>query len=465
MTFLKIPAFTGVKRLRFTLSNRHTQPVLVRVLIDDALYDPITWPGLARTIPANTVQTICFSRELLGPNSTFTSVYIQTTDYGESPTVTWDNLYVDAYESGPDPSCEPPTALDNEPTPEGFDVPVVQLDQFQMTAANVITAGFTSADFCIAPDPREVKSGATWRYTARTLRLSELANRGTCKGDTSDGGTWAQTLAVTGLEVAPWFRTFLGKPKIGPVGVKGVEAPWIVVAIIRTSAEYRGAVGVSPLAEKLIDYSYIAGALSPEKQELQCDAPLNRRPLSLGGTVAAFEDVMNVEDERMILETGQCDGGVGLTRRTTHIFPVRLDNTLYSERSNAMTQLDGIARTLTRAESQCSFVDPTKIATLRGYLNAARAGVTQGTNTGYDNAVTQLHLFATYTNSSGTFDNCANEANYLGTFVVRSINAAFTVFDRLRHPLPDTTPGPSGPNWVIYFPPAELNLPLILPAP
>ncbi len=334
-----------------------------------------------------------------------------------------------------------------------------------MTAAEVTDPGYTSADFCIAPDPREVKVGATWRYTARTLRLSELANRGTCKGLVSDGGNWPALLTATGLEVAPWFRTFIGKAKIGGTGVKGVEAPWVVVAIIRTSAEYKGAVGVSPLAEKLVDYGYNA-QLSTAKGELQCDAPLAKRPLSLGGTVQSFGDYMNVEDERMILETGQCDGGVGLTRRTTHVFPMRLDPALYSERSNVMTMLDGISRTLTRA-GQC-VANPTAqtaLNTMSSHLAAARVGISAGTNPGYNTALARLHDFALVANNdaqTANFGACPAAANYKGTFIVRAINSAFTVFDRLLHPLNNPDPDTPIGNWEIYFPPNSINLPLIV---
>ncbi len=114
---------------------------------------------------------------------------------------------------------------------------------------------------------------------------------------------------------------------------------------------------------------------------------------------------------------------------------MRIDTALYSERSNAMTMLDGIGRTLQRA----TCADPSLISTLNGYLTAARAGVTQGTNAGYTTAVARLHDFAIAANNggiAGQFSGCLVAANYQGTFVVRAINSAFTVFDRLLHPLP-----------------------------
>ncbi len=468
--------YTGVPRFRLTVTNGHNQVLTVTPQIQLA-----DQAGLAQTIAPNTTQTVCFPKSAVPPGYGYTAVTFSTTGYSTNwnpgddlpPTISWDDLVVDPTGVGPD-TCEPPTSFFG-PTPSGLDVPVVQLDQFQMEAKEVIYSGYTNADFCIAPDPREVKVGATWRYTARTLRLSELANRGTCKGATSDPEfTWQQLLNATGLDVAPWYRAFIGKPKIGPAGVKDTEGPWIVVGIVRTSAEYNGAVGVYPLAEKLIDYGY-NGQLST-KNELQCDTARAQRPLSLGGTVEAFGDFMNVEDERMIPETGQCDGGVGLTRRTTHIFPVRIDPAVYSDKSNAMTQLDGLSRTLDRAR-QCVIAGGSDanaigaINEMRTALNAARTAVVQGL---YPLAVDRLEDFAFIADADQDgdqftldFPGCDERANYKGAFVARSINAAFAVFDRLQYPGFNTPPDPDGDGllWKIYFPPPDLDLPLIVKPP
>ncbi len=195
----------GVKRFRFTLSNRNTSAVTVTAQLSGQIE---FIPGqFIRTIPAGATQTLCFNKSALdAPNAVYTGVEIEAGNVGPVPLVTWDNLYVDPVGIGADPPCSAPTSLDNDPTPVGTNVPVVRLDQFLMTAAEVVQPGYTSTDICIAPDPREVKSGSTWRYTARVLRLSELANKGTCKGVTSDGGTWprvAQRHGTRGRAVVP----------------------------------------------------------------------------------------------------------------------------------------------------------------------------------------------------------------------------------------------------------------------
>ena len=43
------------------------------------------------------------------------------------------------------------------PTPVGEDIPVINIPVFEQIAAEVVVAGTTNADFCVAPDPRETE--------------------------------------------------------------------------------------------------------------------------------------------------------------------------------------------------------------------------------------------------------------------------------------------------------------------
>ncbi len=118
----------GVQRFRFTVTNRSTQPVeLAAQLAGQTEYNPATF---ARTVPAGSTQTVCYRQSDLQVNASYTGVVIQSANQGPTPLVTWDNLYVDVIGIGPEPSCDPPVALDNDPTPAGTNVPVVRLDQF-----------------------------------------------------------------------------------------------------------------------------------------------------------------------------------------------------------------------------------------------------------------------------------------------------------------------------------------------
>jgi len=52
------------------------------------------------------------------------------------------------------------------------------------------------------------------------------------------------------------------------------------------------------------------------------------RTLAPGAPVAAFGEVENVEDNRMIMEAAQCNTPGSLSRRSTHVVPMRLDGFL-----------------------------------------------------------------------------------------------------------------------------------------
>ncbi|MEP7312938.1 MAG: hypothetical protein ABI859_10160 [Pseudomonadota bacterium] len=341
-----------------------------------------------------------------------------------------------------------PIALSNDP------VDVIQTNHFLMTASKVTTSGQINADFCIAPDPREVlQPNGSYKYGPRVLKLAELKNKGTCTGATGD------LLVQSKLEISPWFRAFPGKGKAkAGAPVTGIFGYWIVVALIRSppgqDVVYDGAVGVRPMPEDLIDYSGAAvggsGFLDPYKGGLKCNAARDWRPLSLGASVQAFGEEPNIEGNRMIPETAQCDGYTGITKRTTHVYAMRLDFTQWDEAINVALQIDGLARTLDKAAGSTCISNPT-VKTLRADLVAASLALLLRR---FLDAQQRVEHFATTANGAiWSATTVCRTANYKGALVARSVTAAFTVFDRFRHP---TVAG-----WEIYFPPEALELPLV----
>ena len=175
------------------------------------------------------------------------------------------------------------------------------------------------------------------------------------------------------------------------------------------------------------------------------------RPIDIGAPVAAFDEVTNWEGNIVIPESVQCNRSWGMTRRTTHIFPVRIDypgqNTLL-EKLNVLDQFAGIDGTLNEA-SACANSD--LIDALQTSLDNAEQFVTDDN---FGAAVTELEQLAIDAdsddlfNSGGVtgFNDCPAAQNYRGNFVSRGLTAAFTVFDRLVNPL----------SFVLYELPEEL---------
>ena len=150
----------------------------------------------------------------------------------------------------------------------------------------------------------------------------------------------------------------------------------------------------------------------------------------------------------MIVESVQCNRDWGLTRRSTHIFPVRLDGPGGSsgkENENLRVQLDGIQATLDEA-SLCTINaidDP--IPAMQLLLNEARSAIPKkdyGDDSGFDGtegvgAIASLEAIAFLAfelESAVDFPDCDLADNYPGNFVSRALSAAFTVHDRFLHP-------------------------------
>lgn len=369
--------------------------------------------------------------------------YVGVRVTGPSSLVLWDNLTV---VTGYPPDA---THVRNNPTPVGTNVPVINLTAFQEIATEVVTAGNTDADFCVARDVRETTRYGRPFYVVRPLNLSEVAGTGSCTGNIPPNtvagnqyGTWADLLHATALQIPPWFRTFYGT-------FQGTPGYWFVVGVVRSDAEYSGPVVVAPSPEKLITFQ--PGDLKTDGSgELECNTTRDKRPLSLGGTVAAFGDFMNVEGGRMIMESVQCDGTTSMTRRTTHAYAMRLDGQILAEAFNLELQFVGLNQTLNQAYSCLNSAERTSIAPMRSDLLGAQIAVLFGH---WSDAIAKLEGIAAIAKSA-SFASCGPTTNYKGGFMSRAESSAFTVWDRFQHPVPGT-------SWAIYPVPAALGIPLV----
>jgi hypothetical protein len=323
------------------------------------------------------------------------------------------------------------------PTPTGDDVPVIDIPLFfEATAYNVALAGTTTADFCVGRDPRELPTKFEYRF----LNVAELSNTGTC-GD----------LSHLDLKIWPFYRGFPGK-------VDGIAGVYFVVATVQTTAEFRGVVSVLPDPSQLIDYSN--AAVDPTIKAA-CGGPLPWRPLNLAFSVPAFGDFPNVEGNKGKNSTVQCDPPGSLTRRTTHVYPARLDakigkfeGKVFDEAAHLLLQISGLAQTIEEIK-QCSPSSLPAVNAMRAYLAAATLKILARR---YDNAISLLEQIAFVANpvtpNTPKFPGCPLNANYEGETIGRALGLSFSVHDRLKFANPA--------NWDVYLIPAELEVPLLL---
>ncbi len=355
--------------------------------------------------------------------------------------LTWDDLVV-TIPSGYSPDA---THVRDVPVPTGSDVPILELDLFKSVASNVLVAGQTDADFCIAPDIRQTVVQGREVYSPRFLMLSELRGLGTCTGQLvpNEPETWESLLSQINLKIAPWFRAYKGKIALNQVPTEGY---WLVISIVRSTAVFEGPVAIKHVPEDLINY---AGYTAP-----QCNIARPWRALALGAPVAAFGEFENVEDNRMIMEAAQCNTPGSLSRRSTHVAPIRLDGFVADEQTNLLLQLAGIQGTIAEA-SKC--VDSSSRPGLKAIQDSLATGSVAFLLKQYDRAVSEFEQIARVAKfSSNHFSGCPADRNYIGNFMSRGIPAAFTVFDRFQHVLPGST-------WTKYLIPADLDVPLLTP--
>jgi hypothetical protein len=345
------------------------------------------------------------------------------------------------------------TRIRNVPTPRGNNVPVIELNVLEQVTSRVVVAGTTNADVCAAPDPREVvrRNGQT-QFKQQYLDVSALSGKGTCVDE------FAELLNQIDLRVSPWYRGYPGWLDLDDDDIRdnGEVAVWLVVAVIRTTSQADGPVVVLPAPEALVDYAgqpydpSFKTASAPG--QTACSFPLAWRPMSLGGAVPAFGDFPNAEGNRMLMETAQCDGPASMTRRTTHVYPLRLDAKSNEEHINLQWQLNGIGDTVLQAYDAC-LIPPVELSTIQSLLDAARPARAQAR---WDDLIALLEEIAR-TAKATNFDDCPAGSNFKGNFMSRALSAAFTVWDRFLHPIPGT--------WAEYLIPADLEVPVLNSAP
>jgi len=329
-------------------------------------------------------------------------------------------------------------------TPEGEDVPVLSIIALEQVAAEVAVQGTTSANICVGRDARwtTVEGGPV--FNARVLAISELSGTGSCTGLLVPGGTetWENDLfPFIDLTVGPQFRSYPGAFNVPGTGV--VVDYWLVLAVVRSDAEFNGVLAVETIPEDLIDYSGIDPALTPG-----CDRAPDQKTVDVAGTLAAFGEFPNVEGNVVIVETAQCNRPRGLTRRTTHIYPMRIQD--YGETNadlaNIASQIAGIAATLNEAAA-CA--NPALIAAMADFLDAAETAFEARQ---YAHAQVLAEELARLAKESVSgFDNCPVAANYRGNFMARGLTLAFTFHDRFEH----------AEDFEVYLVPLDLEIPLL----
>jgi hypothetical protein len=269
--------------------------------------------------------------------------------------------------------------------------------------------------------------------------VDELEGSGSCIGN-----KWANIFSNINLTVGPQFRSYAGSfdvPEVGPI-----TDYWLVLAVVKTGAEYNGVVSVELVPEDLIDYSGM-----DEMQTPGCERSPDWRTVDVGGTVAAFGEVQNVEGEAMIVETAQCNSPRGLTRRTTHVYPMRMQDfgETNVDLAHIAAQIAGITGTL--AQAALCVDQEGLIGDLEDALAAAQAAFGDAN---YAHAQVSAEEFSRLAKEAvDGFDLCPLAANYRGNLMARGLTLAFTFHDRYEHPELE--------DFEIYLVPFDLDIPLL----
>lgn len=340
--------------------------------------------------------------------------------------------------------------ISNAPVLPGTNRKTITVDVFEQVAANVVVGGETDAFFCVVPDTRwRKRKNGSYRFRSRNLKLSSLSGQGTCTGPLVPGEpeTWESDIFPNlNLTVAAWYRSYKGRITL-PGDTEPTEGHWFVLGVVRTTAEFDGPVSYVTFPEALIDYS----ATDPNEIPA-CDTDLAFRNLDIAGAVPAFGDFPNFEGNRMIVQSAQCNRTRSITRRTTHIYPVRYEypkGGSNAELVNLLSQLSGISGTVSEAAS-CA--DPSLIADIQSSVMSAQMAIMMSNFGDAEQDLEEVARSAQNAEDFGTgFAGCDIERNYRGTFVSRGITAAFTVHDRFEHPN----------DYQKYFVPADLNIPIL----
>lgn len=319
--------------------------------------------------------------------------------------------------------------LEDIPVPTGDDVPMVDIPNFFVQAADsVVVAGTVDAHFCVGHDPRYRMHRGRTRFRARPFRISEMSHTGSC-GDLSHL-----------QEIVP--ASYHGYPGRFPTDETGMAGVWFVVADIEAEgAIFDGPLVAEPSAEALIDFT--DPALTPHPPACNTDLPW--RQLVLGGDFENGQKVMTVDSV-------QCNAPRSMTRRTTYLYPTRLDSTPRTSRFVELINLQRHFATIGQGIKEIrSCAANETVAEIWSNLLYAQLAFVFGRR---EEALEYLEQGA-FAAKNGNFNGCPPEENLRGRLMGDLLSGAFTVFDRYLRPK-------AGATWEIYLIPAGLELPLVV---
>lgn len=152
----------------------------------------------------------------------------------------------------------------------------------------------------------------------------------------------------------------------------------------------------------------------------------------------------------MTVDSVQCNAPRSMTRRTTYLYPARLDST---SRTRRFVELANMARhfaILGQGIKEIQSCAPTSlVADIWGSLIRAQFAFLFRH---YNEVVGYAEEIA-FAAKDGDFTACPAEENDRGRFIADSLSMAFTVWDRYLHP--------NVAGWEIYRIPSGLELPLV----
>ena len=334
------------------------------------------------------------------------------------------------------------TTIRGGSTGEGEQVTIVDVDAVDIAATNIVEPGIFDLDICVGKDRRWKRVGDRDVFVPRLLFPIELHGTGSCTGQLEEASspelpafeTWQQILSAVKDPIPARYMSYKGVFE-GEVGY------WFQVTAFRSNATFEGANAVETGEESLIDFS---GSGVPMSQTPGCDRPIDFRERLLGTTVAAFGEFTDGQPIQGDV-TIQCNQKRGIVRGTFLVGPARYVSNALTEVVNIVAQADGVRQMLSHARS-C--INDGSRNVLRGHLeNGLRALVAHD----YEGAIEDFEAGAFATQATD-FGACDPHANFEGWGVAGFLQLAYSTHDRLLHP----------GAFVVYEPPADLNLPALI---
>ena len=328
--------------------------------------------------------------------------------------------------------------LEDIPVEPGENQPTVNVPNFFVQVADNVglidpnSPGTVDASFCVGHDPRfkrYTRRGRTrTRFENRAFKVSEMSDTGSC-GDLSHL-----------KEIVP--AMYRGYPGIFPADGTGSPGEWFVIGDIQAeNLFFDGPLVAAPVAESLIDFTDPSVTPYPPV----CNTDLPWRQLILGGD---FEDGQKV----MTVDSVQCNGPRSMTRRTTYLYPARLDSTRRTQRLVELLNMERHFVTLGQGidEIKSCAANETVAEIWENLLYAQLAFLFRR----YDESVGYFEQIA-FAAKNGNFNGCSAVDNNRGRFISDALSGALSVYDRYLH-------SRAGSTWSIYLIPAGLELPLVL---